>query len=79
MVFFFCLLSSVCWILFGRSVAMHSKELWPFIFLLGLLFFNYPILDLVEVALPYYLYTAWALFILMIGLLVTLSQRGEKR
>ena len=58
---------------------MRSKELWPFIFLLGLLIFNYPILDLVAVALPYYLYTAWALFILMIGLLVTLSQRGEKR
>ncbi len=58
---------------------MHSKELWPFIFLLGLLFFNYPILDLVDVALPYYLYTAWALFILMIGLLVTLSQREEKK
>jgi hypothetical protein len=53
--------------------------LWPFIFLLGLLFFNYPILDLVDVALPYYLYTAWALFILMIGLLVTLSQRGGKK
>jgi hypothetical protein len=58
---------------------MHSKELWPFIFLLGLLFFNYPILDLVEVALPYYLYTAWALFILMTGLLVTISQRQGKR
>ena len=58
---------------------MRSKELWPFIFLLGLLAFNYPILDLVKVALPYYLYPAWALFILMIGLLVTLSQRGEKK
>jgi hypothetical protein len=58
---------------------MHSKELWPFVFLLGLLFFNYPILDLVDVALPNYLYSAWAIFILMIGLLETLRQRGEKR
>ena len=58
---------------------MHSKELWPFIFLLGLLVFNYPIMDLVQVALPYYLYTAWALLILVISLLVTIRARGEKK
>jgi hypothetical protein len=58
---------------------MHSKELWPFLFLLGLLVFNYPVMDLVKVALPYYLYTAWALLIIIIGLLVTLRERGGKK
>lgn len=57
---------------------MHSKELWPFIFLLGLLVFNYPVMDLVKMALPFYLYAAWALLILVIGLLVTIRDRGEK-
>jgi hypothetical protein len=58
---------------------MHSKELFPFIFLLGLLVFNYPLMDLVKVTLPYYLYTTWAILILIIVLLVTIRERGEKK
>jgi hypothetical protein len=58
---------------------MHSKEIWAFVFLLGLLGFNYPIMDLVKVTLPYYLYTLWALLILIIGILVTIRERGEKK
>jgi hypothetical protein len=58
---------------------MHSKELWPFIFLIGLLVFNYPIIDLVKVPLPYYLYTTWALLILIIGILITIRDRGDKK
>ena len=58
---------------------MHSKELWPFLFLLGLLVFNYPIMDLIKATLPYYLYTVWALLILIIGFLATIrSQKGKK-
>jgi hypothetical protein len=58
---------------------MHSKELWPFLFLLGLLVFNYPIMDLIKATLPYYLYTVWALLILIIGFLATIRNRGEKK
>ena len=58
---------------------MHSKELWPFIFFLGLLAFNYPLMDLGKTALPYYLYGAWALLISIIGILVTLKEyKGKK-
>jgi hypothetical protein len=56
---------------------MYSKELWPFLFLLGLLIFNYPIMDLIKATLPYYLYATWALFILIIGFLATMRDRGE--
>ena len=58
---------------------MHSKELWFFLFMVGLMAFNYPIMDLVKVPLPYYLYAMWALFILIIGALVTMRDRGEKK
>jgi hypothetical protein len=58
---------------------MHSKELWPFLFLLGLLVFNYPIMDLVKTTLSFYLYTVWALLILIIGLLATIRNRGDKK
>ncbi|MBU1568425.1 MAG: hypothetical protein KJ630_22710 [Proteobacteria bacterium] len=58
---------------------MHSKELWPFIFFLGLTAFNYPFMDLGKNVLPYYLYTAWALLIFIIGLLVTIKEYKEKK
>ena len=36
-------------------------------------------MDLIKVSLPYYLYTAWALLILIIGFLATMRDRGEKK
>ena len=58
---------------------MYSKEVWFFLFMLGLMAFSYPIMDLVGVALPYYLYAMWALLILIIGLLAAMQDRGEKK
>jgi hypothetical protein len=55
---------------------MRSKELWPFLFFLGLLFFNWPLLELVGIPLPYYLYTLWAVFILVVGLLASSGEKG---
>lgn len=57
---------------------MRNKEVWLFIFLVGLLLFNWPLIDLFEAVLPYYLYAAWVLFILGLGLLSTLRGRAEK-
>jgi hypothetical protein len=57
---------------------MKNKEVWPFVFLLGLLFFNWPLMDLFGSVLPYYLYSVWFLFILGIGLLATVKGRVEK-
>ena len=57
---------------------MKNKEVWPFLFLVGLLCFNWPLMGLFEGLLPYYLYAVWLLFILAIGLLATSRSRGEK-
>jgi hypothetical protein len=57
---------------------MKNKELWPFLFFVGLLCFNWPMMDLFAAVLPYYLYSVWALFILTIGWLITLKQRRDK-
>ena len=58
---------------------MKNKEVWPFIFLFGLLFFNWPLMDIFEPVLLYYLYITWFLFILAIGFLATVRARTEKK
>ena len=57
---------------------MKNKEVWPFIFLFGLLFFNWPLMDIFEPVLPYYLYSVWVLFILVLGLLATDKNRVDQ-
>ncbi len=52
-----------------------NKEIWFFIFFLGLLFFNWPVLEIFRLSLPYYLFIAWAIFIAITGLLITLSRK----
>ncbi len=51
---------------------MNSKELLPFLFLIGTLLFNWPSLDIFSISLPYYLFAAWGLFIIAVGVVVTL-------
>jgi hypothetical protein len=57
----------------------RGKDLWLFIFFLGLLFLNYPIMKLAEEILPYYLYVVWAVLILIIGLVSTIREYREKK
>jgi hypothetical protein len=56
---------------------MH-KEVWPFLFFLGFLFFNWPFIDLFKAYLPYYIFMVWGLFILVMGLLISFSQKKKK-
>lgn len=53
-----------------------NKEIWLFIFFLGLLFFNWPVLEIFRLSLPYYLFSVWVVFIAVTGLLITL--KGKK-
>ena len=57
---------------------MIQKEVWPFLFLLGTLFLNWPFLDLFKAHLPYYIFIVWGLFILAIGLLISVSKKKKK-
>jgi hypothetical protein len=57
---------------------MRNNEIWPFLFLLGLLFLNWPFLDLFRPYFPYYFFVVWGLFILIVGLLIS-RVTGKKR
>jgi hypothetical protein len=56
---------------------MNNKEIWIFVFFVGTLLFNWPILETVKAVLPYYLYGAWALFVATLALLVYLKKNGK--
>jgi hypothetical protein len=56
---------------------MGSREIWTFLFLLGLLFFNWPFLKIFEHSLPSYLFVLWAAFIVAIGVLINLVQKQK--
>lgn len=58
---------------------MFHKEVWPFLFFLGLLFLNWPFLDLFKPYLPYYLFAVWGGFILIVGLLISRMTRTKRR
>ena len=56
---------------------MNSKELWPFLFLVGALLFNWPFLDIFSVSLPYYLFGVWGIFILIVGVFMTVIRKKK--
>lgn len=58
---------------------MYHKELCPFIFILGLLAFNYPIISLAEKMLPLYLYVAWGLVIMVVAIVTGLRERRRRK
>lgn len=55
---------------------MHRKELWPFVFFLGVLSVNYPILEMVHIPMLYYLYGTWAGLILIIAVATAIAGKG---
>ncbi len=42
-----------------------------------MLLFNWPLLDIFSISLPYYLFSVWGLFIVVVGVLITLICRRE--
>jgi hypothetical protein len=58
---------------------MVGREIWAFLFLLGILLFNWPSLEIFSAFLPYYLFVAWGVFILALGLFISsLEKKGKK-
>ena len=55
---------------------MGGKEIWAFVFLLGVLVFNWPLLGIFGSSLPYMLYVLWALLIFCIWLINSIDS-GE--
>ncbi len=59
---------------------MRNKELWFFIFLFGVLLFNWPFLEIFDLSLPYYLFIIWAAFIFVVGMVLKkMSKQGSRR
>jgi len=59
---------------------MLNKEIWPFLFFVGLIFLNWPFLEIFKSCSPYYFFIVWALFILVVGVLssrVARKKRGD--
>jgi hypothetical protein len=57
---------------------MGNKEIWLFLFFLGVLLFNWPFLSIFGGSLPYYLFIMWGVFIAGAGAIIIRSS-GSKR
>ncbi|OGW29128.1 MAG: hypothetical protein A2X59_11500 [Nitrospirae bacterium GWC2_42_7] len=58
---------------------MNSKELWIFLFLIGLLLFNWPLLFIFRISLPLYLFIVWGLFIITVGLFINTTLKKKAK
>lgn len=56
---------------------MESKELWIFIFLIGIVLFNWPFLHIHGGGLTTYLFGVWILFILVMGVFITILKKHK--
>ena len=57
---------------------MNNKEFWVFLFFLGTFLFNWPFLDIFNMVLPVYFLGVWGLFILVVYVVVTVSEKRGK-
>ncbi len=52
---------------------MKGRDLWIFIFLVGLLGFSWPVIEIVQTWVSMYLFIFWALFIGIVALISRIS------
>jgi hypothetical protein len=53
------------------------KELWLFIFIIGTLILNWPFLNIFKMSLPFYLFSIWGIFILVVAILISLRKKQK--
>ena len=54
-----------------------KRDIWIFLFLLGILLFTWPVLTIFRDHLALYLFGSWALFIALIYLASLYARRGD--
>jgi hypothetical protein len=57
----------------------RNNEVWPFLFLVGFLLFNWPFLEIFSGSLQFYLFASWGFFILLIGILLAILTKKEPK
>ena len=58
---------------------MKNTEIWVFIFILGLLFLNWPVLEIFHIEVVRYLFVFWAVFIGLIAFATYKSKKWETK
>jgi hypothetical protein len=58
---------------------MGNKELWFFLFFLGVLLLNWPFLEIFDLHLPYYLFIIWGAFIFVVGMVIKKMNKQSSR
>jgi len=58
---------------------MNNKEQWAFLFALGTLLFNWPLLDIFSLSLPYYLFGVWGIFIMVMGFFISKTNKQKDK
>ena len=58
---------------------MKNTEIWVFIFILGLLFLNWPVLEIFHIEVVRYLFVFWAVFIGLIAFATYKSKKWEEK
>ena len=56
-----------------------GRELWTFLFLSGILVFNWPFLEIFSPFLPYYLFGAWGVFIIAVSLFIASRKKNGNK
>jgi len=54
-----------------------KRDIWVFLFCLGVLLFGWPFLDMFRNSLTYYLFIIWFVFILLIAAASYISKRED--
>ena len=54
-----------------------KRDIWVFLFFIGLLLFTWPLMYIFRDSLQNYLFFAWLLFIVLIFLIVKFSDRAD--
>ena len=58
---------------------MGNNERWIFLFVLGLLVFNWPFLTIFEDAHPVLLFACWGIFIAVAAVFTLIGKKGRNR
>ena len=58
---------------------MGNKELWFFLFLCGVLLFNWPFLEIFDLSLPFYLFGVWGALIIAVGFVIKKMNRQSSK